>query len=101
MKNHYFLDSSFIVHAQIEKSSTLIITFASGSVWAYYDVPPHVYEEFTTSESHGKYFNNNIRNVYSSEVLFKLSKDSKIIYSKDYQIEQKEEQVQTQVQIEQ
>lgn len=90
MLQHHFADSSFIKHVHWEKDSTLIITFSTNSVWAYYDVPKSVFYELIQSDSTGAYFNKNIRSEYSSEVLFKLSKDSKIIYSKELQIGQEE-----------
>jgi len=90
MPKHYFADSSFITHIEHE-NSTLIVTFASNSVWAYYNVSRKIYNELISSDSHGSYFNKNIRNKYSSEVLFKLSKNSKIIYSKEESIGQEEE----------
>lgn len=90
MLRHNFADSSFIKHIQYD-NSVLIVTFGSNSVWAYYGIPLEVYNELIISDSHGSYFNKNIRNKYSSEVLFKLSKNSKIIYSKENQIGQEEE----------
>jgi len=90
MPRHNFADSSFIKHIEYD-DSVLIVTFGSNSVWAYYDVPLKIYNELISSDSHGSYFNKNIRNTYSSEVLFKLSKNSKIIYSKENQIGQEEE----------
>lgn len=92
MLEHHFADSSFIKHIHWEDDSTLIVTFSTNSVWAYYEVPKTVFYELTKAESIGAYFNKNIRSNYSSEVLFKLSKDSKIIYSKDIQIGQEEEE---------
>jgi hypothetical protein len=90
-KEHYFLDSSFIKHVALEDDNLLIVTFSSNSVWAYYDVPEQIYEELISSTSIGSYFNKNIRNVYSSNVLFKISSNSKIIYHKDQEIVQEEE----------
>jgi hypothetical protein len=89
-KEHHFLDSSFIKHVCFEPNNLLIVTFSSNSVWAYYDVPEKIYSELIISDSVGSYFNNNIRNVYTSEVLFKISSNSKIIYHKDYAVGQEE-----------
>lgn len=88
MHQHTFADSTFIKHVHWEENQTLIITFSTNSVWAYYQVPEQVYFDLVNASSLGSYFNKNIRNIYSSEVLFKLSKNSKIIYSKDLEIEQ-------------
>lgn len=88
MYQHTFADSTFIKHIHWEENETMIVTFSTNSVWAYYNVPEEIYFNLIQSQSLGSYFNKNIRNVYSSEVLFKLSKNSKIIYSKDLEIEQ-------------
>lgn len=90
MYQHYFSDSSFIKTINWYYNQVLIITFNSGSVWAYYEIPEELYFQFTKSNSLGTFFNNNIRNIYRSEVLFKISKNSKIIYSKDNSFGQEE-----------
>lgn len=90
-KEHYFVDSSFIKHVSFEDNNILIVTFSSNSVWAYYDIPVKIYDNLISSESVGSYFNKNIRNVYKSEVLFKISSNSKIIYHKENVIGQEEE----------
>lgn len=88
---HYFIDSSFIKHVSFEDNNILIVTFSSNSVWAYYNVPIDIYDNLISSESVGSYFNKNIRNIYNSEVLFKISSNSKIIYHKEDIIGQEEE----------
>jgi KTSC domain len=45
-------------------TGTLEIEFKSGSIWQYYDFPEHMWNEFEYAESHGKYFNANIKNQY-------------------------------------
>lgn len=45
-------------------SSTLEIAFHSGGTWEYYDFPESAWHEFDSAESHGKYFNANIRNQF-------------------------------------
>lgn len=66
--NHYPLDSSFIVKASwLNDGNILCLTFNSGSVWNYYDVPFEIYTGFIKAPSHGAYFNANIRNIFRSE----------------------------------
>jgi hypothetical protein len=62
------LDSSFIVKMSwFEDGNILMLTFNTGSIWAYYDVPFEVYSGFCKAKSYGSYFNNNIRNEYFAE----------------------------------
>ena len=62
------LDSSFIIKVSwYEDAETLMITFNTGSIWAYYDVPFEIYSALVKAPSHGKFFNSNIRNMYGSE----------------------------------
>jgi len=66
--NYSPVDSSFIRSVSwYEDSEILMIHFASGSAWLYYDVPFEVFAGLMKAPSHGKYFNNNIRNIYSSQ----------------------------------
>jgi len=68
---HSPLDSSFILKCSwYEDCNILMVTFNTGSIWTYYDVPFEVYAGFIKSPSYGKYFNLNIRNSYYS---FKVS----------------------------
>jgi hypothetical protein len=65
-----FLDSSFIQKVIWDKSNeTLMVLFSTGSIWAYYNVPFEIYENLLAAESHGKYFNLNIRNIFEAEKL--------------------------------
>lgn len=65
---HSPLDSSFIIKCSwYEDGNILMITFNTGSIWAYYDVPFEIYAGFIKAPSYGKYFNSNIRNAYRSE----------------------------------
>jgi hypothetical protein len=45
-------------------SKTLFITFTSGELYAYLDVPPQTVEELKTASSRGRYFAYKIRNRY-------------------------------------
>jgi len=47
-----------------EENEILEVEFKSGAVYRYYDVPPEVYEELMTADSHGSYFYWNIRDVF-------------------------------------
>ncbi len=46
------------------ETETLEIEFTSGAVYAYYGVPAEVYEGLMDAPSHGRYFQENIRNQY-------------------------------------
>jgi hypothetical protein len=72
--NHTFTNSSFIEKASwFNEGNILMLTFATGSVWQYYDVPFEIYSGFIKAPSHGKYFNENIRNTYSGERVYYTS----------------------------
>ena len=45
-------------------NGTLEIEFNSGAVWQYFDFPEYMWSEFEFAESHGKYFNANIKNHF-------------------------------------
>ena len=62
------LDSSFIIKMSwYADGNILMLTFNTGSIWAYYDVPFEVYSGFCKAKSYGSYFNANIRNAYESQ----------------------------------
>jgi hypothetical protein len=62
------LDSSFIVKMSwFEDGNILMLTFNTGSIWAYYEVPFEIYSGFCKAPSYGRYFNSNIRNIYRAE----------------------------------
>ena len=46
-------------------ANRLIIEFQSGRRYAYFDVPPEVYEAMRSAHSRGSYFNEQIRDRYS------------------------------------
>ena len=46
------------------KSQTLEIEFLNGSLYQYFDVPEHVFNELMAADSHGKYLNANIKGIY-------------------------------------
>lgn len=51
-----------------QSTGTLEIEFkSSGAVWQYYDFPEHLWNEFENAESHGKYFNANIKEQYKGQ----------------------------------
>lgn len=43
----------------------LLVTFKSGAIYSYDDVPIKVFKELITAESHGRYFSKNIRTKYT------------------------------------
>ena len=47
------------------ESLTLEIEFNHGSIYQYYEVPDHIYDELLGSDSLGSYLHHNIKDVYS------------------------------------
>jgi len=46
-------------------NGTLEIEFKSdGAIWQYFDFPEHMWNEFQSAESHGKYWHANVKNRY-------------------------------------
>jgi hypothetical protein len=45
-------------------TQTLEVGFLNGTAYQYFDVPQAVHQEFMSADSHGKYFNANIKNSY-------------------------------------
>jgi hypothetical protein len=43
------------------RDSTLEIMFTSGTVYQYFDVPEHVYDGLMNADSHGRFFNEQVR----------------------------------------
>ena len=50
---------------------TLEVEFQHGAVYVYLDVPQDVFEELKAAESKGRFFNSNIRSVYTHAKLRK------------------------------
>jgi hypothetical protein len=46
-------------------SNTLEIEFHNGGVYQYYGVPESIYEGLMSADSHGQYFHQYIKDVYS------------------------------------
>lgn len=67
-----FEDSS-VLHscAWAEDLEALIIVFNSGAIWIYDDASRDVYQGLINSQSVGKYFNLNIRNTLSGNLIYK------------------------------
>lgn len=51
----------------IDGKPRLDITFKTGGVYRYYDVPLSVFNGFANADSHGKYFQSNIRGQFKFE----------------------------------
>ncbi|MGN6568183.1 MAG: KTSC domain-containing protein [Flavipsychrobacter sp.] len=47
----------------------LEIEFQGGKVYHYYDVPESIYYSLLKAESAGRYFNENIRDVYKYHII--------------------------------
>lgn len=50
-----------------EINEILEIEFLSGGIYQYLDVPVYVYEELIDADSHGKYFNEHIKDKYKTK----------------------------------
>jgi len=46
------------------ESQTLEIEFLNGSLYQYFDVPQHIYDEMMSADSQGKYLAANIKGHY-------------------------------------
>ena len=69
--------SSFISHVSYSHTyAMLVVTFDSGSIWCYDQVPVSIFNKLSRAESAGQFFNKNIRNKYAAECLIKAEKDS-------------------------
>jgi len=47
-----------------ESSQTLEVEFLNGSIYEYYAVPSHVYQELISASSVGSYFAQRVKNAY-------------------------------------
>ena len=57
-------DAIFRVNYEAE-GRTLFVVFATGELYAYFDVAPEVYEAFLAAESKGRFFAHEIRDRYA------------------------------------
>lgn len=46
--------------------STLEIEFTNNRIYKYFNVPAHVHAAFMSAESHGSYFNEHIKPIYTN-----------------------------------
>jgi lysyl-tRNA synthetase class 2 len=69
------MPSSVIRRFKYDKTRhALVLTFVSGKVYLYADVPPDVFEDFSAAKSKGQFFNAHIRDQYDfAEVTEALS----------------------------
>jgi hypothetical protein len=59
------INSSMISWADYDGTKKeLEITFTTGSVYTYFDVPKQIYDLFLKAPSQGKFFNQEIKNEY-------------------------------------
>ena len=59
------MPSTVIRHiAYDEPSRTLVVSFISGAVYAYSDVPPQTYADFTSAFAKGRFFAARIRDRF-------------------------------------
>ena len=52
-----------------EVTRSLFVTFIDGDLYAYFDVPPKVYDDFRTARSKGGFFARRVRDRYRYEKL--------------------------------
>jgi lysyl-tRNA synthetase class 2 len=58
-----------------DDASELDITFTSGRVYRYHQVPPDIYDGLLEAESKGTFFNDNIKEAFAfSEVVRRRSR---------------------------
>lgn len=74
MTDFYHLDvigSTAISSISYDDSESILrVDFHPGYAYAYFDVPFYVYQEFEYEpESFGTYFNQNVRNNYSCQLI--------------------------------
>jgi glutamine amidotransferase-like uncharacterized protein len=96
----FFVDSSFLKHVSWEsKTKLLIVTFSSGSIWGYRNIPRKKYREFCESSSLGAYFNKNIRNFHEGFPIARVGDKGIIVYTEggDEIVSAKQEETQEQV----
>jgi len=71
----YYKSSNILCSTYNENDNVLYITFTSGGIYSYDDVPKNVYEEFRDCESQGKYFLTNIKNNHKALLTKSLLKE--------------------------
>ena len=57
--------SRILKMSYIESKKLLTITFNSGAIYEYYDVPMEVTDGIIQADSLGKYFDKNIKGIYN------------------------------------
>lgn len=57
--------SRILKMSYIKSKKLLTITFNSGAIYEYYDVPTEVIDGITRADSLGKYFDKNIKGIYN------------------------------------
>ncbi|MBP1646456.1 MAG: hypothetical protein H6Q16_2034 [Bacteroidetes bacterium] len=64
MKRNHVESSNIESIGYDSESQTLEIEFLNGSIYQYFDVPEHVYDELISADSHGKYLAHQIKGYY-------------------------------------
>nr|WP_084407116.1 KTSC domain-containing protein [Pedobacter panaciterrae] len=66
------MPSSVIRHFNyVQNSSTLYITFLSGTAYKYKNVPLGIYDALIVADSKGRYFNSHIKNKFKYQKIRK------------------------------
>lgn len=71
----YYKSSNILCSTYDEPNQILYITFASGGIYSYDDLPKNIYEEFRDCESQGKYFLVNIKDKHKATLNKSLLKE--------------------------
>ena len=64
MKREHVLSSNIESIGYDSNSQTLEIEFLNGTIYQYFDVPHHIFEELMSADSNGKFLTANIKGHY-------------------------------------
>lgn len=59
----FYLDSSFIDYVKYNPRTQELDIYIFGNKYSFINIPLALYKEFKESDSHGKFYNTNIKNI--------------------------------------
>jgi len=66
--NRFSIESTTLVSVcYLPDRALLELEFRDGTVYRFFDVPASCFQQLLTSDSKGRYFNNNIRNRFRNQ----------------------------------
>ena len=65
-KEHVYAQATLLPLAMRPAPATLEVEFHSGSIYQYFRVPERVYNALMSARSHGSYFNDHVRDSYTT-----------------------------------